>query len=267
MELDSQRDLNNYIGFVPTMGSLHAGHLSLVKKSLKENKLTVVSIFVNPTQFNSKKDLDSYPIQIEKDCYLLKNTSLDIVVFIPSIDQIYPNGLKIQQFNFNGLDRFMEGAFRKQHFHGVATVVNSLINIVNPTNAYFGKKDFQQFKIIQSIFKKHNIIGCETFRDNNGLALSSRNNLLSKKSKLLASKIYSNLTFVKKNIKKFSVEKLEEIVSDYINSNKNMKLEYFVIADENKLEPTLKLNNSIKYRSFIAVYVDGIRLIDNIALY
>ena len=161
----------------------------------------------------------------------------------------------------------MEGAFRKQHFHGVATVVNSLINIVNPTNAYFGKKDFQQFKIIQSIFKKHNIIGCETFRDNNGLALSSRNNLLSKKSKLLASKIYSNLTFVKKNIKKFSVEKLEEIVSDYINSNKNMKLEYLVIADENKLEPTLKLNNSIKYRSFIAVYVDGIRLIDNIALY
>lgn len=266
-ELELLRGFNNSIGFVPTMGSLHDGHLSLVKKSLKENKSTVVSIFVNPTQFNSNEDLSSYPIQIEKDCFLLKNISTDILVFIPSVEEIYPNGLEIQQFNFKGLDRYMEGTFRKTHFNGVATVVKSLLNTVNPTASYFGKKDFQQFKIIELIFKDYNIIGCETVRDKNGLALSSRNKLLTSESRLSASKIYNNLIFVKTNLGKFSVEKHQEMITNNINSNKNMSLEYFVIADENKLEPTLKLKNSVKYRSFIAVFVDGVRLIDNIALY
>jgi pantoate--beta-alanine ligase len=172
----------------------------------------------------------------------------------------------VKSYDFKGLDKFMEGEFRNNHFEGVATVVEILLNIVKPDTAYFGEKDFQQLQIIKSLKTKINIIGCKTQREKSGLALSSRNNKLSLKSKKIASNIFKNLTFIKSNIFNYKIEDLRNIVSDKINSFDQMNLEYLIIADEDKLVPTDSINYKKKYRAFISVFVDGIRLIDNIAL-
>ncbi|MGY8919841.1 MAG: pantoate--beta-alanine ligase [Flavobacteriales bacterium] len=264
--LSKLRESKSSIGFVPTMGALHSGHLSLIKKSLQNNKTSVVSIFINPTQFNNPADLAAYPKNINQDCKLLESLSNDIIVFAPEIQEIYKDGMLTNEYDFNGLDKFMEGEFRNNHFQAVATVVELLLDIVEPNSAYFGEKDYQQLKIISCIKTNVNIIGCATLRDKNGLALSSRNNRISLSSIEIASNIFKNLNFVKSNFNKLSIGNLTEKVTLNINLFDQMKLEYFVIADEDKLAPTTVVNVQKKYRAFIAVFVDGIRLIDNIAL-
>ena len=260
------RKLGLSIGFVPTMGALHKGHLSLLKKSFANNKVSVVSIFINPTQFNSSSDLSTYPNNLKEDCSLLKNISEEILVFAPDSKEIYGNKMYVKSYDFKGLDKFMEGEFRNNHFQGVATVVELLLDIVKPDRAYFGEKDFQQLQIIKSLKTNIKIIGCETQREKSGLALSSRNNKLSLKSKNVASNIFKSLTFLKSNISNYNIKDLTNAVSDNINSFDQMNLEYLIIADEDKLVPTDSINFKKKYRAFISVFVDGIRLIDNIAL-
>lgn len=264
--LSKLRESKSSIGFVPTMGALHSGHLSLIKKSLQNNKITVVSIFINPTQFNNTADLTAYPKNLNEDCELLESLSNDIIVFVPEIQEIYKDGMLTNEYDFNGLDKYMEGEFRNNHFQAVATVVELLLDIVEPNSAYFGEKDYQQLKIISCIKTNVNIIGCATLRDKNGLALSSRNNRISLSSIEIASNIFKNLNFVKSNFNKLSIENLTKKITLNINLFDQMKLEYFVIADEDKLAPTTVVNVKKKYRAFIAVFVDGIRLIDNIAL-
>ena len=264
--LNQLRKLGISIGFVPTMGALHKGHLSLLKKSSSNNKVSVVSIFINPTQFNSSSDLSTYPNNLKEDCSLLKSISEEVLVFAPDSKEIYGNKMYVKSFNFKGLDKFMEGEFRNNHFQGVATVVELLLDIVKPDRAYFGEKDFQQLQIIKSLKTNIKIIGCETQREKSGLALSSRNNKLSSKSKKVASNIFKNLTFLKSNISNYNIKDLTNTVIDNINSFDQMNLEYLIIADEDKLVPTDSINFKKKYRAFISVFVDGIRLIDNIAL-
>ena len=264
--LNQLRKLGLSIGFVPTMGALHKGHLSLLKKSFSNNKVSVVSIFINPTQFNSSSDLSTYPNNLKEDCSLLKNISEEILVFAPNSKEIYGNKMYVKSYDFKGLDKFMEGEFRNNHFQGVATVVELLLDIVKPDRAYFGEKDFQQLQIIKSLKTNIKIIGCETQREKSGLALSSRNNKLSSKSKKVASNIFKSLTFLKSNISNYNIKDLTNTVSDNINSFDQMNLEYLIIADEDKLVPTDSINFKKKYRAFISVFVDGIRLIDNIAL-
>jgi len=264
--LNQLRKLGISIGFVPTMGALHKGHLSLLKKSSSNNKVSVVSIFINPTQFNSSSDLSTYPNNLKEDCSLLKSISEEVLVFAPDSKEIYGNKMYVKSFNFKGLDKFMEGEFRNNHFQGVATVVELLLDIVKPDRAYFGEKDFQQLQIIKGLKTNIKIIGCETQREKSGLALSSRNNKLSSKSKKVASNIFKSLTFLKSNISNYNIKDLTNTVIDNINSFDQMNLEYLIIADEDKLVPTDSINFKKKYRAFISVFVDGIRLIDNIAL-
>src|SRR6476620_374248 len=181
--LQSIANPNTTIGFVPTMGALHKGHLSLMAQSLKENTLTVMSIFVNPTQFNNAKDLEKYPRTLEADIEKIKTISDSVVVYAPSVDDIYEGTTVSQHFDFDGLENQMEGKHRKGHFDGVGTIVKKLFEIVKPTNAYFGEKDFQQLQIVKKLVSKYkipvHIIGCEIFREASGLAMSSRNERLS----------------------------------------------------------------------------------------
>ena len=264
--LNHLKDSGSSIGFVPTMGALHQGHLSLLNKSCLNNEVTVVSIFINPTQFNSSSDLLNYPKNLKQDCSLLKNISDEILVFVPDSNEIYGDQMHTKSYDFNGLDKYMEGKFRTSHFEGVATVVELLLDIVKPDKAYFGEKDFQQLQIIRSLKTNVQIIGCETQRDKNGLALSSRNNKLTLKSKELASNIFKNLILIKSSLSDCSIEELCKTVKCNINSSHQMNLEYLIIADEDKLVPTKFIKFKKKYRAFISVFVDGIRLIDNIAL-
>ena len=266
IHINHLKDLGSTIGFVPTMGALHEGHLSLLNKSCSNNDVSVVSIFINPTQFNKSSDLSTYPKNLKADCSLLKNISDEILVFAPDSNEMYGHKLYKKSYNFNGLDKYMEGKFRGNHFDGVATVVEILLNIIKPDTAYFGKKDFQQLQIIRTLETNVRIVGCETQREKSGLALSSRNNKLSSYSKDLASNIYKNLIFIKSNISNYSVEDLIKTVTHNINSFDQMNLEYLIIADEDKLVPTDSINYKKKYRAFISVFVDVIRLIDNIAL-
>tara|TARA_Y100000766_G_scaffold256324_1_gene243051 strand:- start:2773 stop:3618 length:846 start_codon:yes stop_codon:yes gene_type:complete len=260
----------NIIGFVPTMGALHNGHLSLIKKSITENSFTVVSIFINPTQFDNSEDLESYPSNIKNDISLLKSISDDIILFNPDSEEVYSEGVKSQQFNFNGLDKHMEGKYRVNHFQGVATVVNKLLSIVESDNVYFGEKDFQQLKIIENLIceKKINtkVVRCDTVRGIDGLALSSRNNKLSFSSKKIATNLFKALNFTKEKFNSLDIVEIEKKVTEQLSAHPEIKLEYFIIADEEKLKPLITKKNQ-KYRAFIAAYISGVRLIDNIKLY
>jgi pantoate--beta-alanine ligase len=263
-------DSKTSIGFVPTMGALHEGHLSLVENSLKENSITVVSIFVNPTQFNNPEDLEKYPKNLESDLEKLKSVSDSILIFAPNVDDIYEGTTVSEHFNFDGLENQMEGKFRPGHFDGVGTIVKRLFEIVKPTNAYFGEKDFQQLQILKKLVEKENlpinIVTCPIFRESNGLAMSSRNERLSPNERKSAEIIYRTLLEVKS---KFNSESISEIKSwvEYVFENQNnFKLDYFEIADEATLLPCEEKTNTKKYRAFIAVYVNNIRLIDTISL-
>lgn len=257
------------IGFVPTMGALHKGHLSLIEQAKKENDIVVVSIFVNPTQFDKKEDLINYPKTIDSDLSLLKSVYCDIV-FTPTAEEIYSNNIQSQLFDFDGLEHQMEGKFRDGHFDGVGTIVKRLFEIVKPHKSYFGEKDFQQLQIIRKMTEKHKIpvkiIGCEIYREKDGLAMSSRNSRLTKEHREAAPFIYKTL---KKAKKEFGTKNALEVVSWVENEFKNhplLDLEYFEIADEDTLQPIQSKDNKRKYRAFIAVFADKIRLIDNISL-
>jgi pantoate--beta-alanine ligase len=260
---------NFTIGFVPTMGALHNGHLSLVKESVDNNEITVASIFVNPTQFNKKEDLENYPRTLESDLTLLQSVSCDIA-FIPSTEEIYSNTISSNHFEFDGLEIQMEGKFREGHFNGVGTIVKKLFEIVTPTNAYFGEKDFQQLQIIRKMVQKNHlpvsVMGCPTFREKNGLAMSSRNQLLSEKEKEEGAIIYETLCEVKELINNKAIEKINSWVGEQFDKNPLFELEYFVIADEENLTPALTISPNKNYRAFIAVHADKVRLIDTMAL-
>jgi pantoate--beta-alanine ligase len=258
------------IGFVPTMGALHQGHLSLLAASLKDNTVTVISIFVNPTQFNNSEDLAKYPRTLDADIEKIKALRSDIIIFAPSVDDIYEGKTVSESFDFDGLENQMEGKFRTGHFDGVGTIVKRLFEIVKPDNAYFGEKDFQQLQIVKKLAKKYelpvNVIGCPIFREENGLAMSSRNERLSEKERTEASIIYKVLQTAKKTFGTESAKSVANRVKKAFANAPDFELEYFQIADEATLEPVARKSKNKKYRAFIAVFVNKIRLIDTIAL-
>lgn len=259
-----------YIGLVPTMGALHKGHLSLVNTALAANDIVVVSIFVNPTQFDNKTDLKKYPKTFEKDLKILADVSENIIVFAPTVDEIYKKRVKSQKFDFDGLELKMEGEFRKGHFDGVGTIVKQFFEIVKPHNAYFGEKDYQQLLIIKKMAEKHaipvNIIGCPISRELNGLAMSSRNERLSAEVRQKASFIYHTLLMAKQMFGTKSAVNITKWVEKEFSKNKLFKLEYFIIAESNTLKTVKRKKKNESYRAFIAVYANSVRLIDNIAL-
>lgn len=259
------------IGFVPTMGALHQGHLSLVKRSVAENQLTVVSIFVNPTQFNNTSDFKTYPRHIEEDLALLVDFGEKIAVYIPEVADIYPTEVVSQPFDFGGIELQMEGQFRPGHFDGVGTVVKRFFELIQPDNAYFGEKDFQQLQIIRKMVEIEkipvNIIGCPISRASSGLALSSRNKRLNEAQLQESPLIYQVLKQARQDFGTKSVKNITHAVAKAFQSNPELTLEYFTIADEKTLKPVQRTSKNKKYRAFIAVFAGEVRLIDNMALY
>ncbi|WP_162126631.1 pantoate--beta-alanine ligase [Flavobacterium phycosphaerae] len=258
------------IGFVPTMGALHEGHLSLLKEALLHNPVVVISIFVNPTQFNNADDLAKYPRTLEADVAKIKTVSDTIVVYAPSVDDIYEGKTVSEHFDFDGLEHQMEGQFRPGHFDGVGTIVKRLFEIVKPTNAYFGEKDFQQLQIVKKMVAKLKlpvkVIGCPIFREPNGLAMSSRNERLTTEERAEAAIIFKTLSEAKIRFHVQSAEEVTEFVTEIFQKTTPFELEYFTIADEETLLPCTTKNNTKKYRAFIAVFVNNVRLIDTISL-
>lgn len=254
------------IGFIPTMGALHEGHLSLIEKSKKENDFTVVSIFVNPTQFDKKEDLDNYPSTLQNDLNALKEINCDLV-FTPTVNDIYENNVAAEKFFFDGLENEMEGKHRKNHFDGVATIVKKLFELVQPTHAYFGEKDFQQLQIVRKLTEKFTIptkiVGCEIFREKDGLAMSSRNIRLNEIERKNAPFIHQTLLKVQTKCTKESFSEVQKWVENEFKNHPNFTLEYFEIAEENTLKTAIEKKPNTKYRAFIAVYANTVRLIDN----
>ena len=261
---------NKSIGFVPTMGALHQGHLSLLEKSLSENDLTVMSIFVNPTQFNNAEDLDKYPRTLERDVQIMQDLSNNIIVYAPEVADIYEGNTVSESFNYDGLENQMEGKHRPGHFDGVGTIVKRLFEIVQPNKAYFGEKDFQQLQIVKKLVSKHNIpvevIGCQIHREANGLAMSSRNERLSETAREKAAIIYQILNSAKEIFQTNSAEQTIKFVENEFKKHPEFELEYFEIADEATLLPVSEKESEKKYRGFIAIFIENIRLIDNISL-
>lgn len=259
------------IGFVPTMGALHAGHAALVQKACSENEICVVSIFVNPTQFNNAEDLQKYPRTLQKDAVLLESLGVHFV-FAPTPEEMYSTE-EMQtrfSFDFNGLDEVMEGKMRPGHFNGVVQVVSRLFELVRPTRAYFGEKDFQQLAIIRhmvehsalsSHFNNLKIVGCPIVREASGLALSSRNERLSDSEKQTAVAISQTLLASVEWAKTDSIEAVQKRVIDTINAIDGLEVEYYEIVDKTTLQPTTTFDNAI---GCITVYCGPVRLIDNI---
>ncbi len=268
--LKSISNQENSIGFVPTMGALHEGHLSLMEEALLHNIVVVVSIFVNPTQFNNAEDLAKYPRTLEQDIERIKTVSDKIIVFAPSIKDIYEGNTVSEHFDFDGIENQMEGKFRPGHFDGVGTIVKQLIEIVKPTNSYFGEKDFQQLQIIKKMVAKLKmpvkVIGCPIHREPNGLAMSSRNERLSEDERKEAAIIYKTIQESKILFATKSAKEVTEFVAEKFKKNLKFELEYFQIADEKTLLPCIRKSKQKKYRAFIAVFVNNIRLIDTISL-
>ncbi|MCQ2194452.1 MAG: pantoate--beta-alanine ligase [Paludibacteraceae bacterium] len=265
-ELNKLRKEGKTIGFVPTMGALHNGHLSLVKKCVAENDVCVVSVFVNPTQFNNKSDLEKYPRTLSKDAKLLESANCTIL-FAPSEDQIYPEP-DTRQFDFGQLDKVMEGKYRPGHFNGVAQVVSRLFDIVGPDRAYFGEKDFQQLAIIREMVKQLNspvkIVGCPIVREEDGMALSSRNMRLSKdereKAVLISQTLLKSCNFVPQK----SVSELKQWVVEQINNEPVLNVEYFDIVDGLTMQSINNWDDTDYAVGCITVYCgEEVRLIDN----
>ncbi len=240
------------IGFVPTMGALHQGHLSLMQQSLLENQCTVVSIFVNPTQFNKPEDLLKYPRTLDKDCQKINNLNPNIIIYAPTVVDIYDTKIESEHFDFDGLENQMEGQFRPGHFDGVGTIVKCLFEIVTPTNAYFGEKDFQQLQIIKKLTAKLKlpikIIGCPIFREKNGLAMSSRNERLTPLQRDQAHIIFETLQQAKTLFETKSAAETTQWVQTVFDKNELFELEYFQIANEETLEPCLQKSSGQNYR-------------------
>ncbi|TAE73082.1 MAG: pantoate--beta-alanine ligase [Bacteroidetes bacterium] len=256
-------------GFVPTMGALHEGHLQLVKKASEENDFVVVSIFVNPTQFNNVSDLEKYPRNIDKDIQLLETLGKQIVVFTPETKEMYPH-TSILKFDFGNLENVMEGSFRAGHFNGVALVVSKLFHIVQPKKAYFGQKDLQQCRVIGCLVRDLDfdleLVICPTMRENDGLAMSSRNTRLDANQRKEAVKISQSLFEAEKKIKNKEnwVDILAEIETFYKNSD--LRLEYFLMADNQNLTILNSYQDQKKVAICVAAYAGEVRLIDNIVV-
>jgi len=250
------------LGFVPTMGGIHEGHMSLIKRSINECKMTIVSIFVNKQQFNNKKDFIKYPRVFKSDISKLKKLKIDIL-YLPKDKDIYPEGhnkkIKISLFK-----KKLCGKFRTGHFEGVADVIDRFIKIINPSKIYFGEKDFQQLKILEDFIKKNHsnceVVPCKTIREGNGIAYSTRNNLLNNKEKMVASKIYK---LIKKNKKKLIQKKIKvNKIKNIIYSMNIKKIDYVEIININKIIKPFK--KGPKYKIFLSYYLNKTRLIDNI---
>lgn len=256
------------IGFVPTMGALHQGHLSLVEKSKSENDFTLVSIFVNPTQFNNSEDLEKYPRKETGDLELLENAGAD-AVYLPEVKDLYPNGRETEHFDFGGIEKVMEGKFRPGHFDGVGTVVKRLFNSLQPDKAYFGEKDFQQLLIIRKLVELENlpveIVSVPIKREEDGLAMSSRNLRLSEEMREEAPHVYKILKEAKNYFSSHTPEETLEFALERF-SHTSLKPEYFEIVDEQSLQPLRDKNTAENARAFVAVYAGDIRLIDNLRL-
>lgn len=259
------------VGFVPTMGALHNGHLSLVKAASELCKVTVVSIFVNPTQFNDPEDLKNYPRTIDEDTsLLLKVLRENDLVFIPDVNEIYPEPDN-RVFSFGNLDKVMEGLYRPGHFNGVAQVVSKLFDIVRPDMAFFGQKDFQQLTIIRELVRKAGIkirvISCPIVREPDGLAMSSRNKLLEPGIRYRAGIIYSTISEAARMADKMDISGIRDFVIEKINSTPGFKIEYFEVADDielNLIRSGCDIRSERKYFGCIAVRAGKIRLIDNV---
>ncbi len=269
--LSFSREQGNSLGLVPTMGALHNGHLSLVAKAVRENNTVVVSIFVNPTQFNNAQDLAQYPQQLTADIALLKTISEDLLVFTPSVKEMYPEGLGAKPYSFNGLDRRWEGEDRPGHFQGVGTVVEKLFEMVRPNQAYFGEKDFQQLAIIRDLVRQKafgiSIIGCPIVRESYGLAMSSRNERLKPLDRVAAAVIYKTLKIAAQ--KALAQNLLSEITHEAIkeiHTLENTAVFYFEFVNARSLEPIKTLENPENTRIITAVNFKGVRLLDNIGL-
>ncbi len=268
--LNKLRKNGKSIGFVPTMGALHNGHISLIKSSITENDITVCSIFVNPTQFNNSADLQNYPRTMNADIELLDSINCDLV-FTPTVEAMYPKPETEILFNFGTIEQVMEGKDRPGHFQGVGTIVKKLFDIVEPNNAYFGKKDYQQLLIIKELTRQYNlspnIIGCEIIRENDGLAMSSRNTRLTKHQRDEAPFIRKTMLWAKENIENYSPNNLTKEVENRINSNSEMRITYFEISEANTLIKCENWESNTDYIGFIVVEMGDVRLIDNIELF
>jgi pantoate--beta-alanine ligase len=263
------RNENRTIGFVPTMGALHEGHLSLIAKAKASCDVVICSIFVNPTQFNDPKDLLLYPRTEEADVALLKSAGCD-VVFIPAISAIYPEGQKVEDYDFGTLTSEWEGRFRPGHFNGVITVVKRLFEIVIPHKSFFGKKDFQQFSVIREWVIRGEIgveiVGCDTIRAFDGLALSSRNKRLSTEQATMATAFSKALLFIQENKQKNNVMSLLEKATELFIEKEQIELQYFTVANSETLEPLEHINEAKHQVALIAGFIGGVRLIDELEL-
>lgn len=258
------------IGLVPTMGALHNGHLAIIKQALEDNDCVVVSIFVNPTQFDNKADLLKYPRNLDLDVHLISKLKGTVFVYAPKASNLYSGNIVSKNYSFGNIENEMEGKYRKGHFNGVGTVVNLLFRAVSPDCAYFGEKDFQQLQIVRKLVEIEKlsveIVGCPIVREDSGLAMSSRNKRLSATQLEAAILINKTLQEVKQKFDNLSISKLNELVQDRFLNNEHLKLEYFEIANVKTLKTAKHKFKKIDYRAFIAVFVGKVRLIDNLAL-
>lgn len=267
--LSGRRLKGDTIGFVPTMGALHQGHIALMRESIANHSITVASIFVNPTQFNSPEDLVKYPRTIEQDIELLEEVGCD-VLFHPEASEMYPNGFVTQHYEWQHITNSLEGAFRPGHFDGVITIVHKLFDAIEPDAAYFGQKDFQQCAVIKEMIKQFNLPVkmhvCATLREKDGLAMSSRNVRLSPAERKDALLIFEALTFIKQHQIDLSVGELTNGAERILRKSAVMKPEYIAIAETDSLNPADKLHPSKEYVALIATWCGNVRLIDNMLL-
>ena len=254
------------VGLVPTMGALHEGHASLVQRSVAENDVTVVSVFVNPTQFNDKGDLERYPRTLDADCALLSSLGANYV-FAPSVEEVYPEP-DTRVFDFAPLDKVMEGVYRPGHFNGVAQIVSKLFMYVEPDRAYFGEKDFQQLAIIREMVRqlgfKLQVVGCPIVREKDGLALSSRNTLLTPEQRITALAISKTLFASLDYAKLHTLTETKQMVEQAIAGTEGLELEYYEVVDGNTLQPVVSWDDTDYIVGCITVYCGKVRLIDNI---
>jgi pantoate--beta-alanine ligase len=258
------------LGLVPTMGALHEGHLSLVKKACEENDTVVVSIYINPTQFNEIADLERYPSDLEKDKALLEPFSNQLILYAPDHKELYPEGIQSKTYDFGSLATHMEGSFREGHFDGVATVVETLLRKIQPQKAYFGEKDFQQLQVVKALTTQKKlgitIVSCPIVREKDGLAMSSRNRLLTPEQRKAAPRIFASLCELKKKNFGKEVPAMEAFFKKEIARQKELKVEYFFVASPSDLIPVSTLEEGIDYRIFVAVFAGKTRLIDTVQL-
>ena len=255
------------LSFIPTMGSLHEGHLSLLQKAKESSDIVVCSIFVNPIQFNNPSDFEKYPRTTEIDINILTEKKCTIL-YLPEVSDLYQENEQVKQFDFDGLDNFMEGEGRKGHFNGVATIVEKLFRIISPEKAFFGEKDLQQLQIIKYISKQLQIpieiIGIPTKREESGLAMSSRNKLLSETGIQKATLIYQTLKYIKENSDNFTVDQLKKIAIEKFSHQTDVNLEYLEIVSLEKLQPISEFKDANENAACIAASISSVRLIDNI---